>query len=58
MVLTKEDAVYGWRSLMGNTDPAEAKEKAPDRLLFKLCGYDIDHLHLCYTISPCQSKKY
>ena len=30
MVLSREDAVDGWRSLIGPTDPTQAKEQAPD----------------------------
>jgi nucleoside diphosphate kinase len=30
LVLSKEDAIGGWRELMGPTDPTEAKEAAPD----------------------------
>lgn len=30
MVLSREDAVDGWRSLIGPTDPEKAKEDAPD----------------------------
>ena len=30
MVLTREDAVDGWRSLIGPKDPEEAKAEAPD----------------------------
>ena len=29
LVLSREDAVHGWRTLMGPTDPEEAKESAP-----------------------------
>ncbi|ELT87722.1 hypothetical protein CAPTEDRAFT_96991 [Capitella teleta] len=32
MVLSREDAVDGWRSLIGPTDPEKAKEEAPESL--------------------------
>ena len=32
MVLSREDAVFGWRSLMGPTDPTKAKEENPNSL--------------------------
>lgn len=31
MVLSRPDAVSGWRALMGPTDPEKAKEEQPDR---------------------------
>ena len=31
MVLSRPDAVSGWRALMGPTDPGKAKEEQPDR---------------------------
>lgn len=30
LLLEREDAVTGWRAMMGPTDPDEAREKAPD----------------------------
>ena len=30
MILTKADAVQGWRGMLGPPDPEQAKEKAPD----------------------------
>ena len=30
MILSREDAVDGWRSLMGPTNPENAKEESPD----------------------------
>ncbi|XP_020893204.1 thioredoxin domain-containing protein 3 homolog isoform X2 [Exaiptasia diaphana] len=32
LVLSKEDAVSGWRAMMGPSDPTEAKEAAPETL--------------------------
>ncbi|XP_013400539.1 thioredoxin domain-containing protein 3 homolog isoform X1 [Lingula anatina] len=32
MVLSKENAVEGWRGIIGPTDPAKAKEEAPDSI--------------------------
>jgi nucleoside diphosphate kinase len=32
MVLTREDALLGWRALIGPTDPEEAKQDNPDSL--------------------------
>lgn len=32
LLLEREDAVSGWRALMGPTDPDEAREKAPDSI--------------------------
>ncbi|XP_021351878.1 thioredoxin domain-containing protein 3 homolog isoform X4 [Mizuhopecten yessoensis] len=40
MVLSREDAVDGWRSLIGPTDPEKAKEESPDSLR-ALYGGDI-----------------
>lgn len=31
MVLSRPDAVTGWRALMGPTDPEKAKDEEPDR---------------------------
>ena len=31
MVLSRPDALSGWRALMGPTDPGKAKEEQPDR---------------------------
>ncbi|XP_060065627.1 thioredoxin domain-containing protein 3 homolog [Ylistrum balloti] len=40
MVLSREDAVDGWRSLIGPTDPEKAKEESPESLR-ALYGGDI-----------------
>ncbi|XP_032239507.2 thioredoxin domain-containing protein 3 homolog isoform X3 [Nematostella vectensis] len=40
MVLSKEDAVSGWRSLMGPVDPEQAKEMAPESIRAAL-GKDV-----------------
>ncbi|XP_028393484.1 thioredoxin domain-containing protein 3 homolog isoform X2 [Dendronephthya gigantea] len=32
LLLEREDAVTGWRAMMGPTDPEEAREKAPDSI--------------------------
>ncbi|XP_069108080.1 thioredoxin domain-containing protein 3 homolog isoform X21 [Argopecten irradians] len=40
MVLSREDAVEGWRSLIGPTDPEKAKEESPESLR-ALYGGDI-----------------
>lgn len=31
MVLSRPDAVAGWRAMMGPTDPEKAKQEQPDR---------------------------
>ena len=36
MVLSREDAVEGWRSLIGPTDPEKAKEEKPDSYVYLL----------------------
>lgn len=36
MVLSREDAVQGWRQVIGPTDPEKAKEENPDSCVF-LC---------------------
>lgn len=50
MVLTREGAIDGWRSLMGPTDPEIAKEENPEFLRAKY-GTDIMHnaVHGCST---------
>jgi len=40
MVLSRENAVEGWRSIIGPTDPEQAKEAAPESLRAKL-GQDV-----------------
>ena len=40
MVLSREDAIDNWRTLMGPTDPELAKEQAPESLR-ALLGKDI-----------------
>ncbi len=40
MVLSREDAIKGWRTIMGPTDPDLAKEQAPESLR-ALLGKDI-----------------
>ena len=45
LLLEREDAVTGWRALMGPTDPDEAREKAPDSYVMNLLlVYIIMHL--------------
>ena len=44
MVLSRPDAVTGWRALMGPTDPSKAKDEQPDRF---------DHLFLCFLCTSC-----
>lgn len=34
MVLSREDAVQGWRQVIGPTDPEKAKEENPDSCVF------------------------
>ena len=40
MVLSREDAISGWRTIMGPTDPEVAKEQAPESLR-ALLGKDV-----------------
>ena len=40
MVLSREDAIKGWRTIMGPTDPELAKEQAPESLR-ALLGKDL-----------------
>lgn len=49
MVLSSEDAVMGWRALMGPVDPEEAKTMAPDRCVFSggVCP------PVCSPVPPC-----
>lgn len=42
MVLSREDAIEGWRSIIGPTDPLQAKEKNPE-LLRAMYGKDVMH---------------
>ena len=43
MVLSREDAVTGWRALMGTTDPEEAAQQDPNRSeLPKAAYWDVE----------------
>lgn len=43
MVLSREDAVTGWRALMGATDPEEAAQEDPNRSeLPKAAYWDVE----------------
>lgn len=57
MVLTREDAVMGWRALMGPTNPEEAKDQNPNciRALFGQSTLD-NAVHGSSNIEQAQKK--
>ncbi|XP_072034017.1 thioredoxin domain-containing protein 3 homolog isoform X3 [Amphiura filiformis] len=57
MVLSREDAISGWRTIMGPTDPEVAKEQAPESLR-ALLGKDVlqNAIHGSSTAESAQEK--
>lgn len=41
MVLSREDAVRGWRDMIGPTDPEKAKEENPDSYVFNYISEEL-----------------
>ena len=50
MVLTKDDAVYGWRKMLGDKDPAAAKASDPSRYVYFIQVVGGSMMQCCHVL--------
>lgn len=56
MVLTRQDAIVGWRNLMGPTDPDKAAEETPEKYVKHFYpmqkSYNNTEILSCHVFNP------